>query len=469
MAGGQGRQGPVPRLAPARSRRARRVRAGSRDRNDARRAEGQGARDPGALFHQSHLGAPAHGRRRGGFARPGRQRRACRQEPLRRDARVLRGRRAGVFGGRVGRYAARPARVQGQAPRRVSPSPRSRRWAHASPRPRPGGRLLGRRLRLHRHQGPAGHHRRPGRLREPAGDVGAPLYRRSAAARAADRRHRPLRGGARPPRHRRRDEARPCHPRSRSAERRRHRLDRRNDRRRRDARGHEYPALPAPDHRRGPVAKRQSRDGLAMERVRAEEGTRAEGASRGRRARSRGSTSSVRATASSTCPRISPKSAVSSKESAPKSTWSFRSAAMSKRFRGSPTPKSMSASIANIGRLLCEALGAAVSAGADRPAQHDEIPSQPRRAARPRSRALHRPREAHDDQADLGSLALGDPGLLRHRDLRHRRQRDLRARRPAFPRGGDGSALPVRGRRAVPAKRRTTTPSAGRCARRRRW
>ena len=32
------------------------------------------------------------------------------------------------------------------------PSPRSRRWAHASPRPRQGGRLLGRRLRLHRDQ-----------------------------------------------------------------------------------------------------------------------------------------------------------------------------------------------------------------------------------------------------------------------------------------------------------------------------
>jgi 3,8-divinyl chlorophyllide a/chlorophyllide a reductase subunit Y len=82
---------------------------------------------------------------------------------------------------------------------------RPRRWADARPRSRPGGRLLGRGLRLHRHQGPAGHHRRPGGLREPAGHLGAALHRRAAAARTADRRHGPLRRGARPARHRRRD------------------------------------------------------------------------------------------------------------------------------------------------------------------------------------------------------------------------------------------------------------------------
>ena len=61
---------------------------------------------------------------------------------------------------------------------------------------------------------------------------------------------------------------------------------------------------------------------------------------------------------------------------------------------------------------------AALSAGADRPAQHDQVPAQARRAARPRSRALHRAREAHDDQAALGSVALGHAGFLRHRELR---------------------------------------------------
>ena len=54
--------------------------------------------------------------------------------------------------------------------------------------------------------------------------------------------------------------------------------------------------------------------------------------------------------------------------------------------------------------------------------------------ARARPRAVHRAREAHHDQAAVGSLALGDAGLLRHRELRHRRQRDLRARRAQFPR-----------------------------------
>jgi 3,8-divinyl chlorophyllide a/chlorophyllide a reductase subunit Z len=62
------------------------------------------------------------------------------------------------------------------------------------------------------------------------------------------------------------------------------------------------------------------------------------------------------------------------------------------------------------------------------------LPAQARRAAEPRSRALHRAREAHHDQADVGSVALGDAGLLRHRQLRHRRQRDLRPRRAPFPR-----------------------------------
>ena len=93
-----------------------------------------------------------------------------------------------------------------------------------------------------------------------------------AAARIADRRHRPVRGRTRPPRHRRRDEARAQDARSGSAERRRHRLDRRDDRRRRDARGHEHPALPAAHDRRGSMAVRQPRDDLAVDRVRREEG-----------------------------------------------------------------------------------------------------------------------------------------------------------------------------------------------------
>jgi hypothetical protein len=44
------------------------------------------------------------------------------------------------------------------------------------------GRLLGLGLCLHRREGPAGHHRRPGGLREPAGDLRPALHRRPAAA-----------------------------------------------------------------------------------------------------------------------------------------------------------------------------------------------------------------------------------------------------------------------------------------------
>ena len=110
-----------------------------------------------------------------------------------------------------------------------------------------------------------------------------------------------------------------------------------------------------------------------------------------------------------------------------------------------------------------------VPAGADRPAQHDEVPPQPRRAHRPRSRALHRPRKAYDRQAAVGSLALGDPGFLRHRDLRHCRKRNLLPRRQAFPRGRDGRALHVRGRAPRPARRPTTRASGRRCEPRRRW
>jgi nitrogenase molybdenum-iron protein alpha/beta subunit len=44
-----------------------------------------------------------------------------------------------------------------------------------------------------------------------------------------------------------------------------------------------------------------------------------------------------------------------------------------------------------------------------------------RRADRARSGAVYHAREAHDDQAALGSVALGDAGLLRHGQFRHRR------------------------------------------------
>ena len=59
----------------------RRIQARSRHRHDAGRAEGQAEGDPGALFHQPHLGAPADGPGRRRLARAGRQ---CRDRQRRR-------------------------------------------------------------------------------------------------------------------------------------------------------------------------------------------------------------------------------------------------------------------------------------------------------------------------------------------------------------------------------------------------
>jgi 3,8-divinyl chlorophyllide a/chlorophyllide a reductase subunit Z len=81
------------------------------------------------------------------------------------------------------------------------------------------------------------------------------------------------------------------------------------------------------------------------------------------------------------------------------------------------TPTSTSACTAS-SAACCARRWSALPAGADRPAQHHRLPARARRAAAPGPRALHRAREAHHDQADVGPVALGDAGLLRHRQLR---------------------------------------------------
>jgi hypothetical protein len=102
--------------------------------------------------------------------------------------------------------------------------------------------------------------------------------------------------------------------------------------------------------------------------------------------------------------------------------------------------------------------GAAVPAGPHRPGVHHPLPAYARRADGSRPRAVHRAGEAHHHQAAVGPLALGHPGLLRHRQLRHRRQRDLHPRRPQVPRRRHGPALRLRHR----AERRVQDRQRGR-------
>ena len=114
--------------------------------------------------------------------------------------------------------------------------------------------------------------------------------------------------------------------------------------------------------------------------------------------------------------------------------------------------------VSRVRPLLVRDPGAPLSAGADRAAQHDQIPAQ----ARARSwgsirRPFHRARKAYDHQAALGPVALGDPGLLRHRELRRRRNRDLRTRHPPFPGNRDGPAVHV----LIRAPRRRETRQRG--------
>ena len=92
---------------------------------------GEGAGDPRALLHQPDLRASADGRGRRRLARQGRQRRDRQQGPLRRHARLLRGRRRQATPRASGRRSHATGRSSGAsaAPSCGRQAPRSRRWA----------------------------------------------------------------------------------------------------------------------------------------------------------------------------------------------------------------------------------------------------------------------------------------------------------------------------------------------------
>ena len=199
--------------------------------------------------------------------------------------------------------------------------------------------------------------------------------------------------------------------RSGTAGRGRHRLDRRDDRRRRDARGQQPAALHSAHHRRRSVAVRRPGAVLAVDRIRRQAGEEAHRPQRGRGPARQPDRADVRHVQHAVRPGRDPP--IWSRASAARSTWCSRSARIWTRSRSSPTPTSTSACIASSAACCARSWATAVSAGADRPARDHQLPAQARRADRARCRAVHRAREAHHDQAGVGSVALRHAGFLR--------------------------------------------------------
>ena len=154
-----------------------------RDRHDAARAEGQGASGIPALYFTNLISArPLFGMMGAGSLARSRQHRDRLQAAFRRDEGLLRRRRLRAMPRACGKttpvdrpeFRAKSTRSALDIKAKQK-APGSRAWrdpgssggrTDARPRSRQGRGLLGRSLCVHGHQGPAGRHRRPCRLRE---------------------------------------------------------------------------------------------------------------------------------------------------------------------------------------------------------------------------------------------------------------------------------------------------------------
>ena len=244
-----------------------------------------------------------------------------------------------------------------------------------------------------------------------------------------------------------------------------HRLHRRDDRRRRDARGHQHPALPAAHHRRGPVAERRPRADLAVDASSARRRCRSR-ATRAEGEQARASTSSGRCYGMFNMP---------SDLAEIRRLVEGIGAEVNLVFPlGShlPTCRKLAdaeVNVCHVPRVRPPALrdaGAALSAGADRPAQHHHASCARWANSLGLDPEPFIEREKHTTIKPLWDLWRSvTQDFFGTASFAHRRQRDLRPRRARTSSKTTWACPAPSPSPRAPAPRPTMTPCARRCRR----